>query len=114
MVVQDAAGTQLLDTAVASVASVNPLELARRMYEPGRPGREQAKVKYRRYGPTVSPIIMEDTGRLHITATRMLRQMVMNTMDPGKELREITAEFQAVMLAASMHAQRAARGVARA
>ena len=70
MVVQDLMHTHLYDIAVAAVATQDIRELNRRMYEPGRPARLMAKKKYDRYGPAVTPIIIEDTGRLHHQALR--------------------------------------------
>ena len=114
VVVQDLQGTQLLDVAVAAVATTDAEELARRMYELGRPARSKAHVKLLRYGPAVTPIIVEDTGRLHVEALKMFRFLAKTALDPAKEQRYLMGEFQAIMLTASMQSQRAARGVARA
>ena len=107
-------GTQLFDVAVAAVACLNGGELARRLYEPGRAARAQAHSKYLRYGPTVIPIVIEDTGRLHVEALKMFRFLAKTALDPAAEQRHLIGEFQAIMFTASMQSQRAARGVDRA
>ena len=114
VVVQDMQGTQLLDVAVAAVATLDGTELARRMFEPGRAARAQAHSKYLRYGPTVIPIVIEDTGRLHVEALKMFRFLAKTALDPAAEQRHLIGEFQAIMFTASMQSQRAARGVDRA
>merc|ERR1711940_226692 len=73
VVVQNLQGTQLMDVAVAAVATVDAQELSRRTYEPGRAARHRAQTKRQRYGPEVTPIIVEDTGRLHVEALKMFR-----------------------------------------
>ena len=107
-------GTQLFDVAVAAVACLNGGELARRLYEPGRAARAQAHSKYLRYGPTVIPIVIEDTGRLHVEALKMFRFLAKTALDPAAEQRHLIGEFQAIMFTASMQSQRTTRGVDRA
>ena len=114
VVVQNLHGTQLLDVAVAAVATVDARELARRFFEPGRPGRETAKRKRKRYGTAVTPIVIEDTGRLHVEARKMFRHFAREATDTAQEQRSLIGEFQAIMFTASMQAQRAARGASRA
>ena len=114
VVVQNLEGTHLIDVAVAAVATVDARELSRRFFEPGRPGREAVKRKRKRYGTAVTPIIVEDTGRLHVEARKMFRHFAREATDTAHEQRALIGEFQAIMFTASMQAQRAARGVPRA
>ena len=112
--VQDLQGTQLLDVSVAAVATGDAQELTRRIHEPGRPARQRAQAKLQRYGPAVTPIIVEDTGRLHVEALKMFRLLAREALEPAKEQRQLMGEFRAIMFTASMQSQRAARGAARA
>ena len=114
VVIQDLLSTHLLDIAVAAVATQDIREMNRRMYEPGRPARLMAKKKFDRYGACVTPIIIEDIGRLHHLALRMFRRLAKHALDPVLEQRQLIGEYQAIMFTASMQAQRAARGQARA
>ena len=59
-------------------------------------------------------VVIEDMGRLHHTAIRMFHRLAKNALDTVAERRQMIGEFQAIMFSASMQAQRAARGRARA
>ena len=75
---------------------------------------QRALAKLQRYGPQVTPIVLEDTGRLHVEALKMVRHLARDALEPAKMQRQLIGELQAIMFTESMQSQRAARGAVRA
>ena len=111
IVVQEEADTELLDVVVASIATTDPQEMARRATEPGRAARQAANRKRKRYEGQVRPFALEDTGRLHPQASRLLRRLVENSPEPIEDYNKLVAELQTVLFSTSIGFQRTARGL---
>ena len=109
IVVQDSE-IELLDFVVATVACNNRDELTRRTREPGRAARQAVEGKRTRYGGHVTAVAVEDTGRLHPTAARVLRQLARGASDPEVEYSLLVAELQVKLFTSTMQLRRAALG----
>ena len=81
------------------------------MTEPGRAGRLAAIRKRTRYGGEVLPVAVEDTGRLHPQAARVLHRLAENTYQTSLEYSLLVAELQTVLFSTSMSSQRTAHGL---
>ena len=109
IVVQDQ-DIELFDFVVATVACNNREELARRIREPGRAARQAVDGKRTRYGGHVTAFAVEDTGRLHLQAARVLRQLARGASDPDGEYNLLVAELQVKLFTSTMQLRRAALG----
>ena len=105
-------GTLQVDVAIASVASVDQAELRRRARDPGRAARAEVKKKLRRYGPSVLAFVLEDSGRLAPSASRLIRDLAGSQEEvPEEELyQKLVREVQHIVLANSASMLQAARG----
>ena len=105
-------GTLQVDVAIASVASVDQAELKRRARDPGRAARAEVKKKLRRYGPSVLAFVLEDSGRLAPSASRLIRDLAGSQEEvPEEELyQKLVREVQHIVLANSASMLQAARG----
>ena len=111
IVTQDDLETTLYDVVVANIATTDSVELLRRMTEPGRAGRLAAIRKRNRYGGEVMEFAVEDTGRLHPQAARVLHQLAENTHQPQLEYSLLVAELQTVLFSNSLSSLRASHGI---
>ena len=103
----------LIDVVVGTTFSDNAAEASRRAREPGRSLRMAASRKLARYGPSVLPFTVEDTGRLGSGAMRLLKELASETEqqeDIGAEYRRLVAELQHIVLGATASMLQAARG----
>ena len=103
--------TLLIDVVVGTTASDNRREQARRAHEPGRSLRIAEARKFSRYGSSVLPMSVEDTGRLGSGTSRLLRALAEESDDASAEYRRLAAELQHVVLSATASMLQAARGV---
>ena len=89
-----------IDVVVASVATTNFREQARRSKEPGRSLRAADARKQSRYGSAVLPLSIEDTGRIGPGTMRFLKELAesQDLTPTGVEYRKLLAELQHVML----------------
>ena len=111
IITQDDIETTMYDVVVANIACNDSMELLRRTTEPGRAGRIAAIRKRNRYGGEVLPFAVEDTGRLHPQAARVLHQLAENTHQPQLEYSLLVAELQTVLFSTSLSSQRASHGI---
>ena len=107
---QDLNETLLYDVVIANVLTHDSKELQRRAIEPLRAANQAANRKRVRYGPTVTPIAIEDTGRLHPLAAKALRRLAETASDPAKEYGLLVAELQVQVMAGTNNNMRTARG----
>ena len=108
-----AGGLLKVDVAIASVASVDRAELARRARDPGRPARLEVKKNLRRYGPSVLPFVLEDTGRPSASACRLLRELARSQeeADESEEHAKLLRQVQYIALANSASMMQAAKSI---
>ena len=107
---QDLSETFLYDVVIASVLTNDPRELERRANEPLRAANQAANRKRARYGHTVIPIAIEDTGRLHPLAAKALRRLASYSHDPAVEYSLLVADLQVQVMAGTNNNNRTAWG----
>eukprot|EP00975_Prorocentrum_lima_P023326 4904098-Prorocentrum_lima.AAC.1 len=64
-----------VDVSIASVLTVNPLEIPRRIRCPGRAARIAVGKKHAVYGPDITPFVVEDMGYISAPANTLLATM---------------------------------------
>eukprot|EP00975_Prorocentrum_lima_P068249 12919620-Prorocentrum_lima.AAC.1 len=79
-----------VDVSIASVLTVNPLEIPRRIRCPGRAARIAVSKKHGVYGPDITPFVVEDMGYISAPAHHLLSILV-STL-PAEEREEAIAE----------------------
>ena len=101
-----------VDVTIATVASRDHAELARRVREPGRAARNEVKNKLRRYGPSVLAFAIEDTGRLAPSTCRLLRELAgsQDEIPVQDEYHKLVRELQHIVLASSASMLQSSRG----
>ena len=103
----------LIDVVVATVASSNAREQARRTKEPGRSLRTADARKLTTYGPAVLALSVEDTGRIGPGTVRFLKELAesQDMLPTGEAYRKLLAELQHIMLLGTTAILQAACGL---
>lgn len=103
----------LVDVVVATVATIDPREQARRVKEPGRSLRVAEGRKMTTYGPSALAFAIEDTGRVGPGTSRLLMDLAMSQdlVPAADEYRRLLAELQHLMLSGTAAILQAAVGV---
>ena len=103
----------LIDTVVATPATTDTAELARRRYDAARALNEAERRKRKRYGDAVLAFAVEDTGRIGRGARRLLRELaeLLEDESPCAAFRRLLAEVQHVVLGSTAALLQTARGL---